>query len=351
MGVSSFMKGGSLKRGIFIFLLVTLIAAFLVIVLTVERETIHMLLRIRPLYLFLAFFWIFLSWVFDYLRLRELTRAAGGDISFLQGLALVWINYFGCAVTPLQSGGGPFQIYLLYRNGLPIGKGFAVTLMRTLITLVILSFAGPIIAFTHPEILESGFLRGMMFYVFVFLVFVWIIIFISLKKPEIIKRWSSSVVLFLKRLGLFKKKGPANLLKRVHREIDLYNENFRVFFGEGKIRLLVAVIYSFIQLLVNFLALPFLMWGMGMEFDFVKVLMIQAVFLFLLYFVPTPGGSGVAEGGGAILFRYVMPVHMTGVMAILWRFFTDYIAVILGGIVAIKVLGLRTIEEVVKPND
>ncbi|MCD6362784.1 MAG: flippase-like domain-containing protein [Synergistetes bacterium] len=345
------MKGGSLRRGIFIFLLITLIAAFLVIVFTIEKQTIHMLFRIKASHLLLALFWVFLSWVFDYLRLRELTRAAGGDISFFQGLALVWINYFGCAVTPLQSGGGPFQIYMLYRSGLPIGKGFAVTLMRTLITLVILSFAGPMIAFTHPEILENSFLRGMMLYVVIFLIFVWIIIFISLKKPQVIKRWSSSIVLFLGKLGLFRKKGSIEVLRRVYREIDLYNENFRVFFGEGKGRLFIAVIYSFFQLFVSFLALPFLMWGVGMEFDLAKVLMIQAVFLFLLYFVPTPGGSGVAEGGGAVLFRYVMPVHMTGVMAILWRFFTDYIAVILGGIVAIKVLGLKTIEEVVKTND
>ena len=32
----------------------------------------------------------------------------------------------------MQSGGGPFQIYLLYKNGVSVGKSVAITLVRTL---------------------------------------------------------------------------------------------------------------------------------------------------------------------------------------------------------------------------
>ncbi|MCS7234140.1 MAG: flippase-like domain-containing protein [Synergistetes bacterium] len=345
------MKGTSLKKGLFIFLLITFTTAFFVIFFTISKETISALFKLNKLSLLLAFSCIFASWTFEFLRFRELIRAAGWDISFLDGLVLVWINYFGCAVTPLQSGGGPFQIYVLYRKNVPIGIGFAVTLIRTLITLIILSFAGPIIIFAHPEMTENALLKGMMIYVSVFLVGVSILIFISLKRVELIRKIAMWVVLFLHRLGLFRKVGPRYVIRRINKEIELYNDNFRVLIGKGKRHLALAIAYSFLQLLAHFLALPSVMWGMGLSFELDKVLMIQAVFLFILYFVPTPGGSGVAEGGAAILFRYVMPAHMAGVMAVLWRFFTDYIPIILGGIVTLKIFGLRTLEEVMKPGE
>jgi len=345
------MRGTSFKRGILIFLLITLVAAFLVLFFTFSKETLGALMRMRRASLMIAFLCIFASWTFEFLRFRELLRSAGWDINFREGLALVWVNYFGCAVTPLQSGGGPFQIYVLYRKGVPIGVGFAVTLIRTLITLIILSFAGPIIVFTHPELMENALLRGMMIYVTTFLVGVSILIFISLKRIDLIRKIVAWVVLFLHRLGLFKRRGPLYVLRRINKEIDLYNDNFRVLVGRERKRLALAILYSFFQILAHFFALPSIMWGLRLSFNLGMVLMIQAVFLFILYFVPTPGGSGVAEGGAAILFTYIMPAHITGVAAVLWRFFTDYIPIVLGGIVAIKVFGLRTLEEVMKPEE
>lgn len=74
--------------------------------------------------------------------------------------------------------------------------------------------------------------------------------------------------------------------------------------------------------------------------------MAQAVFMFVLYFVPTPGASGVAEGGGAALFGLLVPWHVAGVMAILWRFFTEYLAIGMGAAVAIRLLGWGTSEEI-----
>ncbi len=74
--------------------------------------------------------------------------------------------------------------------------------------------------------------------------------------------------------------------------------------------------------------------------------MAQAVFMFVLYFVPTPGASGVAEGGGAALFGLLVPWHIAGVMAILWRFFTEYLAIGMGAAVAIHFLGWGVSEQI-----
>ena len=67
--------------------------------------------------------------------------------------------------------------------------------------------------------------------------------------------------------------------------------------------------------------------------------------MFVLYFIPTPGASGFAESGGALLFGTLMPWNMAGVMAIIWRFFTEYLSIFMGVIVVIRMLGWGVSEE------
>jgi hypothetical protein len=88
-----------------------------------------------------------------------------------------------------------------------------------------------------------------------------------------------------------------------------------------------------------FSVLPCLIAAMGLPFHYMQAVLAQAVFMFLLYFVPTPGASGVAEGGGAAVFGLLVPWNMAGVTAVAWRFFTEYLAIAMGVLVAVRLLG------------
>jgi uncharacterized protein (TIRG00374 family) len=88
-----------------------------------------------------------------------------------------------------------------------------------------------------------------------------------------------------------------------------------------------------------------------LDVRFVEAFLAQALFLFILYFVPTPGASGVAEGGGAAIFSLLVPWNIAGVMAITWRFFTEYLSIAMGGIVAVRLLGWGMADDLLKPGD
>jgi uncharacterized membrane protein YbhN (UPF0104 family) len=130
------------------------------------------------------------------------------------------------------------------------------------------------------------------------------------------------------------------------REMDNYSLNFRLTFSSGFFYSVAAVFLSFLYLLCIFSVLPVLMYAVGLPFNFVQTLLTQAVFMFVLYFIPTPGASGVAESGGAMLFGTLMPWNMAGIMAIIWRFFTEYISIFMGVVVVIRMLGWGVSEEV-----
>ena len=59
----------------------------------------------------------------------------------------------------------------------------------------------------------------------------------------------------------------------------------------------------------------------------------------LLYFMPTPGGSGIAEGGFVLLFTDIVPAGTVGIVAVCWRFIAEYIPFLIGFYYTIKVFG------------
>ena len=139
-----------------------------------------------------------------------------------------------------------------------------------------------------------------------------------------------------------------NAFKWLDREIDNYILNFRLVFDSGKLYFFAALILSALHLLALFTVLPVLMSAVGLPFQYLQTVAIQAVFMFILYFVPTPGASGVAEGGGALLYSMLMPANMAGIMSIICRFFTDYISIFMGVVVVIRMLGWGVSENLHK---
>ena len=59
----------------------------------------------------------------------------------------------------------------------------------------------------------------------------------------------------------------------------------------------------------------------------------------LLYFTPTPGGSGVAEGGFVLLFADTVPSGTVGIIAVCWRLVAEYIPFFIGFYYTITVFG------------
>ncbi|NLB84053.1 MAG: flippase-like domain-containing protein, partial [Synergistaceae bacterium] len=209
-----------------------------------------------------------------------------------------------------------------------------------LLTILILGIIVPVAVFIEPELLQGKlFLKGVFSYVIIFIVISWVLVVLSIARPALIKKWGAVLTLWLKRLGIVRPEIVLKVVKRINLEVDNHNLNFKMFFSCGLKNFIAAVLLSILHLLCIFSVLPCLIASVGLPFEFLQTLLAQAVFMFLLYFVPTPGASGVAEGGGAALFGLLVPWNMAGVMAIAWRFFTEYLAIGMGVFVAVKLLG------------
>ena len=279
-------------------------------------------------------------WVLDASKLYCLTRAAGERISPSLAIELTWINYFGAAITPMQSGGGPFQMYIMYKNGIGVGKTVAITLVRTILTLLILGMTIPFSFMLQGDLPQIGWgMAGFLFYVVVFLSVAWLFVVLSLVRPKLIKRFFAWIVKGLKKIGLLRSARLGRIIGRVNREIDAYNQNLWDFMTTGRRYFLTAVVIAVLQLLAQLSVMPCMIRALGFPVGYVECILIQALFLFLLYFVPTPGGSGAAEGGAALVFSLFVPWNIAGMLGVAWRFLTEHTGIILGAIVAFKMIG------------
>ncbi len=339
------------RRGLAAFVGLSFGVSAIVLIYSIDGSTFQMISHAHKLRLAYALLLVGSAWMFDALKLYFVVKAAGERISFKLAVLLNWLRYFGCAITPMQSGGGPFQVYFLFKNRIPIGKGVAITLTSTLMTLFQLGLIVPVALFLQPELLQGRkFLQGVFSYVLVFVLFSWTIVALSLLRPRIIKKFAGGLTLILKRWGFFKPVKVLRIVRRINHEIDTYNRNFRLFFSSGRSLFAVGFIFSCLQMIALFSILPCLIWSIDIEVNFIEAFLAQALFLFILYFVPTPGGSGVAEGGGAAIFSLLVPWNIAGVMAIVWRFFTEYLSIAMGAAVAVKMIGWGMADELIKTD-
>lgn len=341
----------TLRKGLALFLFLSLGVSAAVLLFSVDSSTWKALASSRKGPLTLALGLVACAWCADSIRFCALSRAMSQEIPFRYGILLTWLNYFGCAVTPMQVGGGPFQVYALYKSGVPIGKGIAITLVRTLLTTFLLSIAAPA-AFSLDRGIFAGhpFVKAIFFYVLVLSFLTWLAFSLSVLRPDYIKKLGSVTILWLRKFKVLQKGKILAAVRRVNMEIDGYSENLKGLFSQGIKWFALAAVMSLAHLMFLFSVLPCLIWSVGLKVHYIQALLAQAIFMFVLYFVPTPGASGVAEGGGAAIFGLLVPWNMAGVMAIGWRFFTEYLAIFMGALVAVKLIGWGTAEMIMEKN-
>ena len=341
----------SLKRGLLYFIGLTVGVGALVLYYTSDNETWHMLSRARYSGIALVFIISAIGWISDALRIQVIANMMEEHIRFKTSLQLVFLNSFGSAITPFQGGGGPLLIYVLHGNGIPIGKGVALTLVRSIFTVAMLGLFVPLSFLFVPEVLkESATMIGIFLYAIIFGLLFGGLIVISIIKSQSIKRIAKIITLWMDRLKIF-RMSVLSTVRFLNKQIDLYKQNMKLLFKGGFLKFFWVILLTALYIFSLIGALPALAWAFGMHVSIEKAIFVQGLFLFVLYFIPTPGASGIAEGGGVAVYKVLFPLNMTGVLLIGWRFFVHYLPTIVGAVVAVEMIGLEIMSKIMRGKD
>lgn len=297
-----------------------------------------------------------MDWIGGGLRLWVLAREVYPRPP-LKGMILAggmgaWAGY----VTPLQSAAGPMTMYTMRRAGVPLPVGVSATLMSFVATVAFFGLAGPLaVLFGAGRSLGTkGNVLGLSLYD-LFIGSLWIVGAIGLGLVAIVlfPQLVAGLVLRLARFAGRRSARIAARLAQVSAGIDQTRATVKAFNSpRGRLALLWATILSgpshANKLLAGYVALRVL----GIHANFVDVLLVQTLVMFLLYFAPTPGASGIAELLSATVMSVYVPRELTPTYTLVWRFIQSYCTIGFGFLVFSGWVrrGLKAVDEGALPE-
>ena len=297
-----------------------------VIYFTVDIRTLEYLTMFEPRCILLALGCLTVGLLFDGLRLITLAQVTDERLTFRQIVNVVLSNYFLALVTPGASGGAIAQVMFMRNAGVPVAKSTVVVLVRTVMSIIFLILLVPVVLHSDKDIVN---------WMPASVLTVLSVLFISL--PVIVisllqTRYPEKLIFFFTRKCSYTTR----------RNCYIWYEEFKNavnVMGKRPWMMLRAFIESGLSLLFIYATVPAYFTGMNIDFDLVQVMGRMVLLNLVLYFSPTPGGSGVAEGGFLVLFSNILPNGVEGIMAVLWRFTAEYLPFLLGAVVTIRAFG------------
>ncbi len=305
-----------IKKLIKITILLYSIVGLLILLLTVRKDTFRALSSLNLHFLFLIIIFWALSILFDvwklHILLKKLTNYAE---NFYFTLKLHLIGLFFNAITPFQTGGFPFQIHILTEKNVQVGNAMVSFMIKGLSNFLLAFLIVPIGIFVFRK---NIFILPL--FIILFLILIFFILTFTLPHDFII---------FKKLEEKFK------IFEKITHNFLLYKETWKSFIKMGRL-LLFVFIFSILSFLFHLLMVPSIFYGLGVKVNFIQAMFLHALSLIIFIMMPTPGGAGITEAGGALLFATIAPKYILGIFVILWRFFTYYLGSIAGGVLYLK---------------
>jgi uncharacterized protein (TIRG00374 family) len=349
--MASLLTPKTLRRGFELFVVVSLVSYVGVFLYGSDAASfLPTLARIQWGWVLVGFCLASMDWIGGGFRLWILTRQIHPNPPLLGLMIAGGMGAWGSYVTPLQAGSSPLTVYSMKRVGVPVPKAITATLMSFIATVIFFAIGGPLaLAFGAGKALgERGDVLGLSLLdlfkgsmgIFAILGVLLLTVMVA---PAMVSRGIHRIA---EALGRRSARVSARL-EGLRAGIDQASDSMRAFnTPRGWLALFWATVISgpshANKLLAGYVALR----AVGIEANFVDVLLVQTLITFLLYFAPTPGASGVAELLSAAVMSVYVPRAIVPVYTLVWRCIISWFTIAAGFVIFSGWVrkGLKSIE-------
>lgn len=243
---------------------------------------------------------------------------------------VVMLGRYYDRITPAAVGGQPIQIFEMRKTGkIPKGMTTAIPIFSMVSgQIMFLTVAIPCFLFTdvgakNPVLVATAWI-GLLFYAF------WPTMVVgTMFLPKPTAKLINFIVRFFAKIKLIKNRDEA--IKKVEEEVNEYAKDVKLLTKKP----MVSVGVLLMSTLSNFLmsSIPyFVLKAFGGDMDFIECFLLTISVEAAVYFAPTPGNSGVAEGTFYVVFSRLSTGYVFWAM-MLWRLFSYYIYIIVGPLI------------------
>ena len=316
------------------------IALVVIFVLAISAAVIYFTFDIRALdYLTMFSSWsvlcalgaLAIGLFFDGTRLLTLARITGEELPLPDVVKVVLSNYFLAVLTPGATGGAIAQVMFMRRAGVSVARSTVIILVRTIMSIFFLIVMLPIFM-KQDEAITSWVPMPVIMTVSVIFIAIPVAA-VALMRTNYPKR----IIYYFSRYFRHERRRQA---------FRLYYDFRQAVYIMGKqpVMVLRAFIESGVSLTFIYMTVPAYFLGLQFPFDLVQVMGRMYLLNLVLYFSPTPGGSGIAEAGFVALFNHLVPSGTVGILAVLWRFTAEYLPFVLGAFITLRAFGSNVLS-------
>lgn len=298
------------------------------------KEVLKGIFSVNIFWLIVAILFVGSYWFFKARIFYMFTRKFDEKYTYGKAFKLQLVTNFFNAITPFSSGGQPFQIYTLKKQGIPLINATNIIIENFIVYQIALVFLG-IVSITYNHFFhlfeEVGILKNLVTIGFIMNTIVIIGLFIIAFAKKINKKIINLVINLLYKIHLIKDK---------EKTINNWNEYINNFHDGAKILIkdklffLKSVIYAIVALACLYVIPVILLYATGdyTSFSGLTSIVSCAYVMLIGSFVPIPGGTGGLEYGFIAFFGNFITGSALNILMILWRFVTYYFGMIVGAI-------------------
>ena len=314
-----------MKRGIFMFLLL-LAVSIGIIYYTIDLDALKAISSFNSISLLLALVALVAGMYFDGLRLQRLVKIGGYKLSIRAVLRVIFSNYFMAMLTPGASGGAVAQVLVLRSYGVPISKGTPIVLIRTVFSIMFLVIMLPLVFLR--DAIEIPYISRDMLLIFAVLAVIAALVGTYILQTKYMRQFVYNLA------QRFKAHNTKDWLSKL--ETLLYKQ---------PVQSLIVFIESGLSLLCLYCIAPALMYAFTPDISIIDILDRMILLNLILYFAPTPGGTGIAEGLFVVLFSAFVPNGTVGIIAVGWRVVAEYMPFFIGMYAVLTLYGRQFVAQ------
>lgn len=340
--VNKVFNKGIIIKGMVWFALITVITIAGIFFYTNTGNTLNALTHIS--YKYIAICFVMLAgdltmggWR-NHIYIRKLNPDVSAWVSFRANVA----NMFMGAVTPAHGGAGPAQIYVYTSAGVSFIDSFAINLINLGATLIFMPLAGFVAIMLMDTSEISGIIPAMLKYGFTFFLLFLIAFLLAFWKPL----WMGALIKKLAAvLSRIFPKARVKLTKWAESSyigINKYQQTCSVILTKNPSLFPMSLIITTCLYLNKYCLQYVILLGLGVHASLIQVISIQVLIQFMIYFAPSPGGSGFAEVGISVLFGRIVPSALLPIFTLLQRSFLLFFPALIGAYVVINLLRKHT---------
>lgn len=266
------------------------------------------------------------------LMMQEMNKKATFDSKLAGKVArrTVLLGKYYDNITPAAIGGQPFQIHYMRKNSdLPSGVSTSIPIFGMIANqlgfIVIAAFCFLFGSITIDNAMLIGTACfGLLFYAF------WpITVMIATFLPKATTELINIIVKFLHKIHIV--KNYKTTVTKVEYEVNEYAKTVkRILKTRGLFvkTLLLSIAFNALVAMIPF----FVLTAFGGNVGFLPCFVTTVAVTSAVYFIPTPGNAGAAEGAFFVVFSALSSGYVFWAMLV-WRFFSYYIYILLGPII------------------